>query len=119
MKANKKQLYESIMASVAKEVKKVLNETKSPRQRRLNESEDEYEYLRDDYSNNDVRRLARQYLEEYYEELPEEEGEYPNWGEISGGEYEDLQDAWMYGDNWAADIADEEREKFFKERGWD
>ena len=121
---NKKTLYESIMTSVAREVKKVLNETKTVKntKRKLNESveKDPYDYLHDDYSRNQVRTLAREYIYDYYDEFPEEaeDENYLNWGEFENTGYEDLQEAWMYGNNWAAKIADEEFNKYAHEHGW-
>ena len=122
-KDNKKALYESIMTSVAKQVKKALNETKTFKstKRKLNESEENsYDYLYDEYSRNQVRKLAREYIYDYYNEFPEEaeDENYLNWGEFENTGYEDLQEAWMDGNNWAAKIADEEFNEYAHKHGW-
>lgn len=40
-----------------------------------------------------------EYLEDYYDEFPEEKGEYPNWGELNTFSKREFEEALMNGDD--------------------
>jgi hypothetical protein len=114
-KDNKKALYESIMASVAKEVKKVLNEkfdefdTEEDIRIWANEylnPREENSWVRNQH-NNKVRDNVYRYLDTYYKVLPEERWEPVNWLELTIAECDkDIMQAISIGNNRIAKKAD-------------
>ena len=112
MKKDKKSLslYESFMVEAEKAIRKDLWGSVD------DEEENNYEDLKDSYDENDVRKIAHDYLDEYYEEFPELAYEYPNWGELMDSSHEELFHAFMEGSNWAGDIADDVWEKYILEK---
>ncbi len=113
-KDNKKALYESIMTSVAKEVKKVLNEgfdefdTEDDIRIWANEylnPRDKNSFVRTKYYNK-VRDTVYRYLDTYYKVLPEERWEPVNWLELTIQECDkDIIQAISIGNNRIAKTA--------------
>jgi len=107
-------LYESFMVEAEKAIREDLWGSVDAE----DDSQSSYdeEDLRGSYNEDDVRRIAHDYLDEYYEEFPDLAYEYPNWGELMDSEHEELFHAFMEGSNWAGDIADDVWEKYILEK---
>ena len=123
MKKDRKSLslYESFMFEAGKAIRKDLYESIDDEENEEDTEDDEDldidpDDLQGSYDEDDVRRIAHEYLDEYYEEFPELAYEYPNWGELMDSRHEALFHAFMEGSNWAGDIADDEWEKYILEK---
>ena len=109
---DKKQLYESIMSSVAKEVKKVLNEEYVLDDEEYEDQDKELrkwanEYCNKNRDNIELRRHIFEYLDTYYRKFPEEKYNYPNWLELDLPQLSKLiMKAFSIGNNKMAAYAD-------------